>query len=287
MARIEHPYTNLTGGHWLRGNLHAHTNLSDGARPPQDVIDDYARRGYDFLMLSDHDRLSDYAGLNPRQLVLIPGNEVSARGPHMLHVNADRLLEPDADRQAVIHAATRGFIVVNHPNWQKQFDHCSYANLEIWQGYAGIEIYNGVISLLDGSPYATNKWDRILATGRRVWGFANDDSHAASHVELGWNIVYTRQRTVAGIVNALQRGRFYASTGVIITQIKVTGRRIRIVTKNAERIVALQQVGKRFAQADARALEVEVPDGATYVRFECWGRGESFAWTQPFFVQHG
>ena len=51
-----------------------------------------------------------------------------------------------------------------------------------------------------------------------------------------------------------------------------------------ERIVALQNVGKRFAQTDAKAIEVQVPPEAKYVRFECWGGGESFAWTQPLFI---
>ncbi len=64
----------------------------------------------------------------------------------------------------------------------------------------------------------------------------------------------------------------------------MTGRRIRIETANAQRIVAMQQWSKRFASADERLIEVDVPDGAPYVRFECWGAGESFAWTQPFFV---
>jgi len=290
---IDHPYKNLTGGHWLRGNLHTHTTRSDGARPQQEVIDDYARRGYDFLMLSDHDVYTsprDYAKLDAKGLVFIPGNEISANGPHLLHVNADRRIEPDRNRQKVINAvrSTRGFAIVNHPNWQERFDHCSITNMTIWQGYLGMEIYNGVIGRLDGSPYATNKWDMLLAQGRQIWGFANDDSHAAKgDVELGWNVVYSRKRTLPAILDAMINGRFYASTGVVISQIKVTGRRVRIETKNAERIVALRQVGKRFAQVDGRAMEIEVPETATYVRFECWGRGERFAWTQPFFVRHG
>jgi hypothetical protein len=82
----------------------------------------------------------------------------------------------------------------------------------------------------------------------------------------------------------LRNGRFYASTGVTIKDVRVDGTRIRVETADAERIVALQQVGKRFAQVDGTAIEVDVPDAATYVRFECWGRGERFAWTQPFFV---
>ncbi len=289
---IDHPYKHLTRGQWRRGNLHTHTTHSDGERPTQEVINDYARRGYDFLMISDHDihtSPADYAGLNAKGLVLIPGNEISANAPHLLHVNSDRRIEPSADRQQVIDAirATQGFAILNHPNWQEHFNHCPIEKLVAWQGYTGMEVYNGVISRLEGSPYATNKWDLLLAQGRRVWGFANDDSHAAKgDVELGWNMVYSRQRTRPAILDAMLNGRFYPSTGVVITKIAVRGRRIRLETKNAQRIVALQQVAKRFAQADARAIEVAVPDNATYVRFECWGRGESFAWTQPFFIRN-
>ena len=65
----------------------------------------------------------------------------------------------------------------------------------------------------------------------------------------------------------------------------MAGRRIRVATANARRIVALMQTARRFAQADAPVLEVEVPAEATYVRFECWGDGEQFAWTQPFFAE--
>jgi len=35
---------------------------------------------------------------------------------------------------------------------------------------------------------------------------------------------------------------------------------------------------------EGRTIELEVPEGARYVRFECWGDGEAFAWTQPFFI---
>jgi hypothetical protein len=48
--------------------------------------------------------------------------------------------------------------------------------------------------------------------------------------------------------------------------------------------VALKQIGRRFAQVDGSSIEVTVPDDAKYVRFECWGRGECFAWTNPFFI---
>jgi len=292
MAVIEHPYKDLDGGRWLMGNLHTHTTRSDGQREPQAVIDDYAERDHGFLMLSDHDVFTsadDYTPLDAGGMILVPGNEVSANGPHMLQVGGDRLVEPHADRQQVIEAAEAcgGFSVFNHPNWFANFDHCPQELLERCQGYAGIEIYNGVISFLEGSPYATNRWDLLLTAGRRVWGFANDDSHhAQGNVGLGWNVAYVRDETSEGVVEALRQGRFYASTGVEIIGVEVNGGSIVIETENAHRIVALQQAAKRFAQVDAPSIEVEPPTDARYVRFECWGYGESFAWTQPFFVNY-
>ena len=284
---LDHPYESLTGGQWLRGNLHAHTTRSDGKRTPQEVLNDYASRGYGFLMISDHDIYTsdeDYAAWDTGDMIMIRGNEITAHGPHMLHVNADRCVEPDPARDIVISriASSQGFVVVNHPNWQEKFDHCSIQNMQAWSGYLGMEIYNGVIGRLHGSPYATNKWDMLLADGRRIWGFANDDSHWADDVELGWNTAYVTDPTPAGVLAALQTGRFYASTGVQITDIHVDGSRIRIETVNASRIVALREIGQRVAVADDRAIEIDFPPNAKYVRFECWGDGEQFAWTQPF-----
>src|SRR5436190_14345320 len=121
----------------------------------------------------------------------------------------------------------------------------------------------------------------LLADGKKIWGFANDDSHSGvNDIELGWNVVYTADRSVAGVVNALRTGRFYASTGVKITDIKVDGDRITVETENAQRVAAVSTGGKRFAVADAPSLTVTVPSNATYVRFECFGAGEKYAWTQ-------
>jgi hypothetical protein len=290
MTMIEHPYIDLTGGKWLKGNLHTHTTVSDGQRTHQEVIDEYASRGYDFLMISDHDvytSTEELEAFDNQGLILLPGNEISVGGPHMLHVGATEFVEPDTDRQNVIDNVLkgRGFVIFNHPNWQMGFNHCPQGVLERHSGYMGLEIYNGVISRLEGSPYATNRWDLLLGSGRKVWGFGNDDTHRVNgDTELGWNVVYVKGNDPWDVVDALRKGRFYVSTGVAINRIKVEGMRIELETENASRIVALGDFGKRFEQIDGKSISVEVPTGTSYVRFECWGTGESFAWTQPFYV---
>lgn len=290
---IEHPYSDLADGQWLRGNLHAHTTRSDGQRPPQEVLNDYAAHGHNFLMISDHDIFTspdDYRGWDSRGMVMIPGNEVTANGVHMLHVNGNRRVEPDADRQKVLNAIkdAGGFAIVNHPNWFANWDHCAQEDLEKWQGYKGLEIFNGTIGRLDGSQFATDRWDRLLSKGFRAWGYANDDSHLANgEVARGWNVVNVATPTVDAIVNALANGRFYASTGVVIRSIEVTGTRLRVKTDNADRIVASTIHQKRFAVVDRADIDIDLADHPVidkYIRIECMGRGEQFAWTQPFFI---
>ena len=45
------------GPRWFKGNLHTHTLWSDGDDYPDMIVDWYARRGYQFLALSDHNVL--------------------------------------------------------------------------------------------------------------------------------------------------------------------------------------------------------------------------------------
>src|SRR5438067_1359531 len=43
---------------WFKGNLHTHSFWSDGNDYPEMIADWYARHGYQFLALSDHNVLS-------------------------------------------------------------------------------------------------------------------------------------------------------------------------------------------------------------------------------------
>ena len=41
-------------GRFLKGNIHTHTNRSDGRLPPREVVERYRAAGYDFLAITDH-----------------------------------------------------------------------------------------------------------------------------------------------------------------------------------------------------------------------------------------
>ena len=287
MPRIlDHPYSTINDCFWLRGNLHTHPRPKE---KPDSVVHEYARLGYGFLGITEHDKFYSLDQINEwdhRGLVLVPGNEVSGNGPHILHVGADRWIEPDEDRQQVIDQinATAGFAIINHPNKGPQFDECPLELMERWTGYKAIEIFNAGGLRGTGSPYATDKWDILLSQGRRLWGIASDDYHAPIHAGAGWVMAAVANRTVKSVVDALHQGRFYASTGVTINRIIVNGLYIRIETADAHRIIALGDHGCGLATVDTHTLEFSVPENMSYVRFECWGLGQRTAWTQPFWI---
>ncbi|MGH7145571.1 MAG: CehA/McbA family metallohydrolase [Planctomycetota bacterium] len=286
---LTNPYA-LQGGRWLRGNLHTHTNRSDGSEEPQSVVDAYRKLGYDFLMLSDHDKITPPQGLKAGRMLLISGNEISARGPHMLHIDAKTWVEPSADRQTAIDAALHdgGLVVLNHPNWEANYDHCSLETLRRLHGFVGMEIYNAVCEFLDGSAYALDKWDRIQDPEHPVWGFANDDSHRLHHIGLGWNMVLAKSPTKAAILAALRAGRFYASTGVRIAKIAVKGSRLTVQTADATRLAVFGGKGRLLARQDGRSITFDAAAvNLPFIRVECYGAGGRCAWTQPFFVRGG
>ena len=46
---------------WYKGNLHTHTLNSDGDSTPHEVTTWYRKQGYNFLVLSDHNHLTESA----------------------------------------------------------------------------------------------------------------------------------------------------------------------------------------------------------------------------------
>lgn len=289
MITLQSPYLD-NDFEWLKGNLHAHTTLSDGELPPQQLIARYERLGYDFLALAEHDILAplrDYQ--SGTRMILLPGVEVSANGPHLVQVGGESAVEPTPDRHDVVRAiiAQGGIAVMNHPNWEWHFNHFPQELMEELDDATGLEIYNGVIERLEGSAQATDRWDRLLSRGHWQSGFADDDAHVATDIGVAWNVVQARARSAAAILDALRAGRFYASTGVTIEQVAVDGATLTVRTSDAQRIRFVTRWGAIRHSVDGREASWTIPDtpeardSLMYVRAECHGAGGRAAWTQP------
>jgi hypothetical protein len=121
-------------GRFWRGNLHTHSNLSDGRLPPDKVVEAYKDAGYDFMMLSDHflDRygwpMADTRGMRSNRLTPIIGAELHAPETavgELWHIVAAGLpldfppCPPDESGPALAEraAAAGAFVGIAHPAW--------------------------------------------------------------------------------------------------------------------------------------------------------------------------
>ena len=286
-VRIDSPYGE--DGEWFRGNLHTHTDASpDAAWSLETVVAVYADRGYDFVVVTDHDVATPVETVD--DVTLLPGIEVTANGTHVVCLGTDDVVSPHADRQRVLDEATAagGIGILPHPNWGPDYAHYSQSALEALDGYAGIEIYNGASRDGRGRPAATDRWDRLLSAGRVVWGYAADDAHADDDVGAAWTVVQAPTATPMAILDALRAGRCHASTGVAIEAITVEAGSVTVETADAEAIQlvadysAIQQTVT--GSTATFHLPADLDMDASYVRIVCHGTGEQTAWTQPLFL---
>ena len=74
------------GRRWLAGDLHTHTVHSDGKLTVPELAALAARRGLDFLAITDHNTVSHHAELAAASrrygVILLPGQEVTTDGGH-------------------------------------------------------------------------------------------------------------------------------------------------------------------------------------------------------------
>jgi hypothetical protein len=230
---------------FVRGNVHTHTNRSDGDASPADVTRWYRDHGYGFLALTDHNLLSEPstipAGATP-DLTRIAGEEVSmwVRGKQV-HVNAlcthsvvGGGVFPDA-KEALSHAvdaihAQGGVALINHPNFDWALDADDILSAD---GADLLEIASGhpyVHSAGDAThPSHEQLWDDALTAGHDMMAVAVDDTHhlvtdadPEAFPGVAWAMVFADEPRGDVVCDALRRGALYASTGAVVRGIDVS-----------------------------------------------------------------
>ncbi len=275
----------IPSGFWLRGNLHSHTTNSDGRFSLEELCRRYEEKGYDFLVVTDHDKVTPLDGVDT-SLILISGSEVTAGGGHIVAVATSVPFDPRQDRQAIIDQviSSGGVPILAHPNWSTHFCHWTQEELERLQRYAGIEVFNGNILRDSGSPLASDRWDRLLSQGRKVFAYGTDDTHNELDVANGWTMVWVTSRSVSEIVRSLATGQCYASSGVFFEELLVKDGVISVTTRNADRIAFVGRNGRWLYWTNGSKARYRVDGNEIYVRVEAYGPFSSCAWSQPYWI---
>jgi hypothetical protein len=208
------------GADWRRNsrkltNLHTHTTESDGSQKPDAVIDEYKKKGYDILAITDHDRYTwpwTKWGRSPAELGMlgIPGCESSAHE----HFNTfffeydgrHKILENTLDEVTY----NGGLSQINHPGRYARSVSDYVVLLRKYSHITSIEVYN------QGDRYDGDRelWDKLLTAlmpDRPIWATSNDDSHNAGHIGRNFQMMLIPGRAnMENFRSAYQTGRFYA-----------------------------------------------------------------------------
>jgi len=299
------------GARWYKGNTHTHTLNSDGDSTPDEVVKWYRSHGYQFLVLTDHNFLTTVDGLNAlhgasEKFLVVKGEEVTDTfGAMSLHINGldvDRQVEPQGGKSVLdvlqrnVNAIreARGIPHINHPNYRWSI---TKDELRQIQNNKLFEIYNGhpQVNLQGGGgvPGLEEVWDSILSSGTLLYGLAVDDAHtfkdpgnpAVAGPGRGWVMVRAPRLDARELLAALERGDFYASTGVVLkdvqslpTSVSVT---VQPTTFSKYRIQFIGKGGKLLREVADSSATYRFGGGEGYVRAKIIESNGQFAWTQP------
>lgn len=300
---------------WFKGNTHTHTLNSDGDSTPYDVVKWYREHGYNFVFITDHEYITSVAVLNDLfskagSFVVISGQEVTDRfDGKPLHINAlgiDKVVMPNALAGSVATLQKNiddvrekgGVPQLNHPNFGWAL---TASEIKQLKNINLIEIFNGhpLVNNLGGggSPSAEQIWDDILTSGRPIYGVADDDSHyfkrpgdkTAPLPGQAWVYVRAVELSPAEVLSALDRGEFYASTGVELEEYSAdrTGIMLKIKEQRGSkyRTEFIGSSGRVIAESTGNPATYRFKGDELYVRAKVYESNGKLAWTQPSFVK--
>jgi hypothetical protein len=202
---------------WLKGSTHVHARPSgDSSEPIPKVIAWYEQHGYDFIVLTDHNRVSEVDGnthgsqtVSTKGLIVFSGIELThnpnnclprgdASGKCRIHVNAigvtarpggklewaERRSHQRVDMYQAAILASRALkaslVQLNHPQWFWGMTPDVLTEVAR-RGVRLVEIENSQFDKWNRGDKdhlsMEALWDAALAHGVTLWGVASDDAH--------------------------------------------------------------------------------------------------------------
>jgi hypothetical protein len=294
-------------GRFYRGNLHTHSNLSDGVLDPAEVCRRYRAEGYDFIALTDHFigmygyPIADTVPYRDAAFTTILGAEIHSGAMqngelwHLLAVGlpAD-FTPPDAphfrpvpgmEPAAGIAQRARdvgAFVAIAHPQWSG----LTMDDARTIAAAHAVEVYNHGCAVGCDRPDGFHTLDLLLSEGRKLALVATDDAHFTEPDHFGgWVMVKASENTPEALLAALKAGAYYSSQGPEIRGIELSDRRIRI-TSSAVSSVILQGFGSATQVVHGQSMtdtemKLERVSASPWLRVTVVDRAGRKAWSNP------
>ena len=256
-------------GQFYKGNMHSHSTLSDGAYTVEELKDIYKAAGYSVFAYTEHGVYHDLRHLDDADFITLPSYEANltrnydctpfpalVEGPalnvqaevvhlNMFAIDPDKTTsEPNIDDIKDKHSAENvnelirrgkeaGFLVsFNHPHWSLNTASL-YNKLE---GLDAIELINGACYRSSAMDFVPHVMREMAWNGKKLVALAGDDNHHERHFFQAWTVFKAPELSHKAIIEAMQKGNCYVSTGPEIKELYVEDGVVHIKTSEAQGI---------------------------------------------------
>ena len=233
-------------GNLYKTNLHTHSTVSDGSFTPEQLKALYMEKGYHAVAYTDHKKCVPHTELTDENFVALTGIEVDFSLIHengyayqIVHINAlarepetafettGNPLDYDLINREIQKLKEKNCIVtVNHP----VFSVMSCEDLLRIKGMDNVEVYNSVGVKFNNYSDDSAFYEYFLREGGKAGPIAADDSHmkfedGTPFVEYfqGFTVVKAPELTYDALIEGLDRGAYYASTGPMFESMWLEG----------------------------------------------------------------
>jgi hypothetical protein len=290
---------------WYKGNLHTHTTFSDGDTEPEGVIQWYRDHGYNFLAITDHNfllNIKDYKDRVDDAFILISGNEISdsfdEKPLHFLALGLyDAELKPvggngvaDTLQNNVTAIRRAGALpILAHPNFRWAFGAEEMIGIKDCVLFEVLNAHPSVNNAGDETrPGTEEMWDQVLSAGKLIYGIGTDDMHKiATYPGKSWIMVRAAELSESAILDAMENGDFYVSTGVVLDEYTITRSavriRIRLDGDSLYTTMFIGEGGQVLARSDSLNPVYKKSEDEPYVRAKIVDSNGKVALTQPVF----
>jgi len=202
---------------WLTGDLHIHSDASDGQYSAAVLAEKAKKAGLDFIAISNHNNYTDNLNLPVKPaLTLIPAVEWTH---YKGHLNFFGVVSPfensfiannEEDMMSLIaNAKEKGALIsVNHPKCR----YCPY----IWENddcFDMVEVWNG--PMRRDNMKAISWWHDMLMNGRKIPITSGSDYHKSFHpARLAHPVihVFSQSPSAGDIISAVSQGHSYITS---------------------------------------------------------------------------
>lgn len=194
--------------------------------------------------------------------------------------------------QSFIDAArAAGYLVTyNHPCWSMEDE----ADILSYDGCFSLEVFNTGSMKISGYECNMALYDKFLRRGKFLYCHGADDNHNAKPFgdllcdSFGaWTMVLADELSYPAVIRALEQGRFYATTGPTITELRFDGLHVRLGCTPAQRVIlhGSPKLARSFYHADGAPVtlaEFDLPPQAEYFYFSVLAADGTAAHTRAF-----